>query len=124
MEDKFMTKLDILGTQKAVKEAIEKRFEIRSERRLDSKIIAFESLDDLKQKDKEREADGFPPKIKFRRILAGPGKVIVVPHIEEDQLVHGEFEHKKIIHLAQSADEHEHDLGETTGHGNGEVGDV
>ena len=65
MEDKFMTKLDILGMRRAAKEIIESRFGALQERRSAGKIMAFESLDDLKQKDKEREKDGFQPKIKF-----------------------------------------------------------
>jgi uncharacterized sporulation protein YeaH/YhbH (DUF444 family) len=142
MEDKFtayltelesfrlsrkMTKLDLLGMRQLAKEIMERRFNALYEKRLSGKVTALESLEELKQKDKEREKDGFLPKIKFRRVLAGPGKVIVVPYIEEEELVHAEFELKKLVQLAQSSDEDdedEEDLGETTGHGEGEIGDI
>lgn len=117
------TGLDVLGMELAAKEAIEKRLGIGQKRRLAGKIVALESLDDLRQRDKEREKDGFPPKIKFRRILAGPGRVIVVPYVEEEGLFHAEFEPKKIVERARSSNDKD-DLGETTGHGEGEVGDV
>lgn len=121
-----MTELDVLGMHQAAKEMIEKRYNALREKELSGKITALESLDELKQKDKEREKDGFLPKIKFRRVLAGPGKVIVVPYVEEEELVHAEFEPKKLIQLAQSSDEDEgkEDLDETTGHGEGDIGDV
>lgn len=128
MEDKFtgqgMTKLDILGMQLAAQEIIGKRFGICRERTLSGKAMARESLDDFREKDEERKRDGFPSKIKFRRILVGPGKVIVVPYIEEEELVHGEFEPKNLVQLAQSSDQSNGDIDETTGHGEGDVGDV
>jgi uncharacterized protein len=71
-----------------------------------------ESFDDLLRRDEQREKDGFEKKIKIRRILAGKGKVIVVPHVVEEKLIHGEFEPNG---------EHGQD---EAGHGNGEVGDV
>ncbi|MDP3785272.1 MAG: DUF444 family protein, partial [bacterium] len=51
-------------------------------------------------------------KIRIGRILAGPGKVIMVPHVAEEKLIHGEFE------PAEDGEE------STVGSGKGEVGDV
>lgn len=71
-----------------------------------------ESLEDLLKRDEQREKDGFAKKIKIRRILAGPKKVISVPYVEEEKLIHGDFE---------PTGEHGQDL---AGHGKGEVGDI
>ncbi len=71
-----------------------------------------ESFDELLKRDEERQEDGFDKKIKFRRILAGPNKVITVPYVEEEKLIHGEFE---------PDGEHGQSL---PGHGEGEVGEV
>lgn len=72
----------------------------------------MESFEDLLRRDEQREKDGFQKKIKIRKILAAPGKVVVVPHVVEEKLVHGEFEPTW-------------DREETiAGHGEGEVGDV
>jgi len=121
-----MTELDILGMKLALEELVKNKFGFWRERRLSGKISAFESLDELLKKDVEREKDGFPKKIKFRRILAGPGKVITVPYVEQEGLIHGEFESKKIQKmLALLADQDDdEDIGEVLGHGDGEVGDV
>lgn len=78
---------------------------------------SLRSLDDLLGIDDQREKDGFPKKIKIGRVLAGPGKIIMVPYVEEEKLIHGEFEPK-------SEDEDNKDIGENAGHGDGEVGDV
>lgn len=72
----------------------------------------LESLDELLKKDEQREKDGFQKKIKIRQILAGPGKVVMVPYVEEEKLIHGEFEPTK--------DSEEN----TPGQGDGEVGDA
>lgn len=74
--------------------------------------MAIESLDELLKRDEQREKDGFPKKIKIRRILVGPKKVISVPYVEEEKLIHGDFE---------PTGEHGEDL---AGHGDGEVGEV
>jgi len=129
-QDECMTDLDKLGMRLAAQahfEAIEARFLNRRERRSMGKITALESLEDLLKRDAEREKDGFPKKIKFRRILTGSGKVGTVPFVEEDQLAHGEFEPKRIVQLGQFLDDDEDDnddIGEGVGHGKGEVGDV
>lgn len=121
-----MTELDVLCMRLAVKELTEKKFGFWRARRLPGKITALESLNDLLKKDAEREKDGFPKKIKFRRVLAGPGKVIVVPYVEEEGLIHGDFEPRKLRHFVQFLDnqEEDEDIDETLGHGEGEVGDV
>lgn len=124
MVKEFMTELDILGENSAAKERLEKLFGAGRDKRLSAKISALESFDDLLNRDKKREDDGFKPKIKFRRILVGPNKIIVVPYVEEEQFVHGEFEPTNIAQLSQLSDEKEKDIGETIGHGDGEIGDI
>ena len=52
---------------------------------------SLESFDDLLKRDEQREKDGFPKRIKSGRIITRPGKVIMVPYVVEEQLVHGEF---------------------------------
>lgn len=71
-----------------------------------------ESFDELLKRDEQREKDGFPKKIKIRKILAGHKKVIFVPYVEEEKLIHGDFE---------PTGEHGEDL---AGQGKGEVGEV
>ena len=71
-----------------------------------------ESFDDLLKRDEQREEDGFTKKIKIRRVLAGRDKVVVVPFVEEEKLIHGEFE---------PTGEHGQDL---AGQGKGELGEV
>lgn len=121
MANDFMTELDVLGARLRAKELAEKMFGISREEKFPAKTSALESLDDLLKKDEERKEDGFPRKIKLRRVIVGPNKVIVVPYVEEEGLVHGDFEPKKIIQLS---DEKNGDIEETAGHGKGEVGDV
>lgn len=75
-------------------------------------VSSLESFEDLLKIDEQREKDGFPKKIKIRRILAGPGKIIMVPYVEEEKLIHGEFE--------PTPEQQEG----VPGHGEGEVGDV
>lgn len=90
---------------------------------MDKPLASLESFEDLLKRDEQREKDGFSKKIKIGRILAGPGKVIVVPYVEEEKLIHGEFEPQE-----PAGDEGEEDEGEEgqgiAGHGKGEVGDV
>ncbi len=71
-----------------------------------------ELFDDLLKRDEQREEDGFAKKIKIRRVLAGRNKVVIVPFVEEEKLIHGEFE---------PTGEHGQDL---AGQGKGEVGEV
>src|SRR3989344_9077045 len=71
-----------------------------------------ESFDDLLKRDEQREEDGFAKKIKIRRVLACRDKIVVVPFVEEEKLIHGEFD---------PTGEHGQDL---AGHGEGEIGDV
>lgn len=75
-------------------------------------LVSLESLDELLKRDEQREKDGFKKKIKIGRILAGRGKVIMVPYVIEEKLLHGEFE--------PSAENE----GGKPGHGEGDVGDV
>ena len=74
--------------------------------------MSTKSLDRLLEIDKRREADGFNKRIRFRRILVGNGRFIAIPYIEEEKLIHGNFEPNN---------EHGRD---EAGHGDGEVGNV
>lgn len=53
---------------------------------------AFQTLDELLERDKQREQDGFPTKIKLGKIVkpgkGKKGKIIVVPVTTEDKFVH------------------------------------
>lgn len=74
--------------------------------------MATESLEELLKRDKQRLEDGFPRKIQFRKILVGSKKVITVPYVEEEKLIHGDFE---------PTGEHGQSL---AGHGEGDIGQV
>jgi hypothetical protein len=121
-KDKFMTPLDILGMQLKITEEFEKGPVYKHGTHL-RPVCSFMTIEEILKKDQEREKDGFPKKLKYRRVLTPSGKVVTVPYIEEEKLIHGEFEPKK-MELAQASDEEDEDLGTTTGHGEGEVGDV
>jgi hypothetical protein len=110
MEDKRVTELDILGMKLQAEEhfAGKNRLYVPSHR----PVLSLESFEDLLKIDEQREKDGFPKKIKIRKIMAGPGKIIMVPYVEEEKLIHGEFE--------PTPDQQEG----IPGHGEGEVGDV
>lgn len=71
-----------------------------------------ESFEELLKRDEQREKDGFSKKIKIRRILVDKGKIIVVPYVEEEKFIHGDFE---------PTGEHGED---EAGQGKGEVGEV
>lgn len=127
MEENYMTELDRLGMFLAAKARLEKRFGFLSDRVLKGNITALGPLDELLKKDADREKDGFPKKIKFRRVLTGSGKVINIPFVEEEQLVHGDFEPKRVVEKFQSLDDDngdDKDISEGPGHGEGNVGDV
>lgn len=123
---KYVTKLDKLGMELALKEVVNKKFTIFGKPTIDRKTTSLESLQDLLTRDKERRQDGFPSKIKFRRVLTSSNKVINVPYVEEEGLIHGQFEPKNIVGLdAQAASSLDMpDIDETLGHGDDEVGDV
>lgn len=54
--------------------------------------LQLKSLDELLEKDRQREEDGFPRKIKVGKLIkpgkGGKGKVVVVPSTEEEKFVH------------------------------------
>ncbi|MBU1091694.1 MAG: hypothetical protein KJ674_05785 [Nanoarchaeota archaeon] len=83
----------------------------------------MESFDELLKRDEQREKDGFSKKIKIRRILTGPGKVIAVPFVEEEKLLHGEFE-PTTDSDGEESQEGEGKLGDMVGQGEGDVGEV
>ena len=57
-----------------------------------SPVAALKSLEDLLEKDRQREADGFPRKIRVGRMVkpgqGGQDKVVVVPTTVEEKLIH------------------------------------
>ncbi|MBJ6726484.1 DUF444 family protein [Geomesophilobacter sediminis] len=64
----------------------------RQERVPNPYTLHFKSLDDLLERDRQREEDGFPRKIKVGKLIkpgkGGKGKVVVVPSTEEEKLIH------------------------------------
>lgn len=125
--EEYITEFDKIGMQHAAKESFDIRLGLRQPiRRIGGKVASLESMDDLQRREEQREKDGFPRKIRFRKILAGPGKVIIVPFVEEEHLSHGEREPKRIVQLGQFLDEDNDngDITESPGSGEGEVGDV
>lgn len=125
MEDKnkYMTESDILGMKLAAKERLKLQPSSIWPSPAHSPILSLESFENLLKIDEQREKDGFPKKIKIRKILTSPGKIIVVPYVEEEQLIHGEFEPKS-DQDSEDSGEGESDLGQVLGHGEGEVGEV
>lgn len=126
---RHITELDKLGMQLAAKRMVEKKSGFFIEQKLFGKSSALESMEDLVKRDKEREQDGFPRKIKWRRVLAAPGKVLTVPYVVEEKLMHAGFEPDNITNLAatmtaQYPYANQPDIGESPGHGDGEVGDI
>ncbi len=108
MENKFMTELDLVGTVAAAKRKLFQK--LRQSCPTGSSTTMLESFEDLLKKDAQREKDGFQKKIKIKNILTGSDKAIMVPYVEEEKLVHGEFEPSTEMDMP--------------GHGEGEVGDV
>lgn len=127
MDGQYLTALDKLGMHLAAQAVFEKNCGMLYKQILPANIMAMEPLVDILKRDAERTKDGFSARIKFRRVLVAPGKVIVVPYVKEEQLIHGEFEPKNTTQGIQAYDEEDEgmpDLGENIGHGDGEVGDV
>ena len=53
--------------------------------------LSIATLEELLERDKQREKDGFPKKIKIERIPAGKGKFVIIPFTEESKLFHDNF---------------------------------
>jgi len=126
MSNKCVTQLDRYGMELAAREYLEQKLGLRPLGRARSKFLALEPLEDLVKRDEDRVKDGFSKKIKWRREILGRGKVITVPYVEEEKLVHGEFQPKRVVTLAQLFDDEDEpeDLAEAPGSGSGEVGEV
>lgn len=116
---RLMTKSDIIGMRRLFEEKFTKSNCIYvPERR---PLTSLESFEDLLKRDEQREKDGFSKKIKIGKILAGPGKIIAVPFVEEEKLIHGEFEPTPDEEGGGDGDEEGESI---VGSGEGEVGDV
>ena len=76
------------------------------------------TLDELLQRDKQREEDGFKRKIRIGRLVkpgrGGKDKIVVVPTTVEEKFIHDEIK----------LDQDDTDGGSTSGTGQGEEGDV
>lgn len=61
-----------------------------------SPVMKLETFDELMKRDTQREADGFPRKIKIKKLIKGnqksDKKVIVIPFAQEEKLVHVDFD--------------------------------
>jgi uncharacterized sporulation protein YeaH/YhbH (DUF444 family) len=81
-----------------------------------SYTITLRSVDELLERDKQREKDGFPPKIRIGRLVkpgkGGNNKVVIVPSTVEEKLIHD-----------QRVQTTEEETG-NGGSGDGEPGDV
>jgi hypothetical protein len=57
-----------------------------------SSMALIKSLDELLERDRQREEDGFPRKIRMGRLVkpgrGGKGKVVVVPTTVEEKFIH------------------------------------
>ncbi len=76
---------------------------------VDNFVMAYETLEDLFRRDKQREKDGFKPKIKMRQISVA-GRVKLLPYVEEEKFVH--------------SDPVPEDEAQGAGHAEGEEGDT
>ena len=138
-KDRYVTPLDILGIQRALQERcllLEGGFSMARDRTLPDTVASLESFEDLVRRDKEREKDGLPRRIRWSKTLVAPGKVITIPYVEEEKLVHGRFEPENIKKVSAygmppharmsggGVQLNEPDIDEDTGSGKGEVGDV
>ena len=78
----------------------------------------LKSIDDLLERDKQREKDGFPRKVRLGRIFrpgkAGKDNIIIIPTVDEEKFYHDTIRFKD----GSSADE------ATGGTGDGEEGEV
>jgi len=103
-------------------------------------VAQMKALDELLERDKLREQDGFPRKIRVGRLIkpvkGGKGKIVVVPSTEEEKLVHdptvrppgeggstggsGKGEEGEVIG-EQKVRETGEDAGSGPGHGEGEA---
>lgn len=123
--NEYITDLDRIGILKAAKEELEIWLGLYQPRKIFGMVTALETFEDILKRDKQREDDEFPRKVKFKRILIGPGKIITVPYVEEEHLSHGDFEPKRIVELGQFLDNYyDNDITIVPGSGEGETGDV
>ena len=125
--EEYMTNMDKIGMQRAAKEELETHLGLKESLKALNIPARMESLEDLVKRDEQRQEDGFKKKIKYRRIITGNGKVVVIPYVEKEKLYHGEFEPDNVVNLdpgqftfARS----EKDITTSPGSGKGNPGDV
>lgn len=114
----FMMESDIIGLRCLTEDRFANRGGINAAAR--NSLVFLESFEELLKRDEQRAIDGFSKKIKIGKILAGPGKIIAVPYVEEEKLIHGEFEPR----LDSDGNIDEEERNNAAGQGKGEVGDV
>jgi len=106
-----MTKSDLLALEKVERDrlriytrSIFEYFDARifGQHFPENPFLAMDQLDELLERDRQRERDGFPRKIQVGKIIkpgggSGNDSVIVVPHTEEDKFRYDDsFEDKEI----------------------------
>lgn len=124
MKRSMLTEADLFGLQLRAQQDLENFIFGPPKIRRPRIFTRLEPMDELLKRDEQRVKDGFPRKIKTRRIIVG-NRVISIPFVEEEKLIHGDFEPKRLKKLTFFPNEEEdEDLGETGGHGPGEVGDI
>jgi len=114
--EKFFKTIKSEGWTKAVY-AYNDFSELQAVKALQSSYTAsIRSIDELLERDNQREKDGFPRKIRVGRLIkpgkGGKGKIVVVPTTVEEKFIHD--------NVKESAQED----GQSGGSGDGEEGEV
>lgn len=106
MEDKhkYMTRSDILGRmEEQINPKTDNFEEIYNKANDFSSLLgmsspfglgpaSLETMDELMERDDQRNTDGFPKKIKVGKLPADNGKIILVPATEQEKLIHIPFD--------------------------------
>src|SRR3989339_246962 len=142
MNNSCMTNSDILGLAEAKrlsgeKNSIYQQIYKPNDLKLLSNLIpsgsnsasSVETMEELLERDEQRVKDGFLKKIKVGKLPTRSGKVILIPVVQEEKLVHGEFNPTEDGEAGQGEGEEGDVIGEKSideegeGEGEGEAGD-
>lgn len=110
MKDEKMTGSDILGLASYKEELLDKKNDNSAQIYKandfltflglkfsgDQRIVSFETTEELMKRDEQREEDGFKKKIRMGTFPTPSGNVIMVPTVEEEKLVHIDFNPEKM----------------------------
>lgn len=124
MDPAHVTSLDAWGREQALMEKVKRNTGLRRGHVQPRRPMALESVEDLITRDKQREKDGFGRKIRFRKMLVAPDRVVVVPVAREEKLFHWISEPSNLVTEFKPLQLTMPDIDETTGHGEGDVGDI